>query len=78
MANIQDVSFPFAEGLLLLHSTRIESLPMEERRARARRGRRTLHRIGARLIPPADRHSEKEEAGDGVDGGAASTAPAVA
>lgn len=73
-ANKQDVHFPFAEGLLLLHSTRIESLPMEERRARARRGRRTLHRIGACLIPPADRHRSKEEAGGGVDRGATSAA----
>ncbi|CAM9220570.1 unnamed protein product [Ectocarpus sp. 4 AP-2014] len=57
----EDVHFPFAEGLLLLHSTRIESLPMDERRARARRGRRTLHRIGACLIPPADRTRKKGE-----------------
>ncbi|CAM9253189.1 unnamed protein product, partial [Hapterophycus canaliculatus] len=50
----EDVHFPFAEGLLLLHSTRLESLPMDERRARARRGRRTLYKVGACLIPPAD------------------------
>eukprot|EP00903_Cladosiphon_okamuranus_P010662 g10080.t1 len=73
----EDVSFPFAEGLLLLHSTRIEAFPMEERRARARRGRRILHRIGACLIPPADRHCKQKEAGGRADGGAPSAAPVL-
>ncbi|CAN0100414.1 unnamed protein product, partial [Phaeothamnion confervicola] len=32
------IQFPYAEGLLLLHSTRLTCLPDEERRARAREG----------------------------------------
>jgi hypothetical protein len=42
--------FPYAAGLLLLHSTRFKCLPEEERRARARRGRKTLAALGCVLI----------------------------
>ncbi|CAM9341783.1 unnamed protein product, partial [Discosporangium mesarthrocarpum] len=41
------VRFPYAEGLLLLHSTRLVCLTGDERRARARRGRSTLSSINA-------------------------------
>ncbi|CAN0418259.1 unnamed protein product [Ascophyllum nodosum] len=57
------VHFPYAEGLLLMHSTRLECLPMEERRARARRGRKTLHYAGARLIPTKEMPGESGAAG---------------
>lgn len=63
----QVVNFPYAEGLLLLHSTRLESLPIEERRARARRGRRILYKAGASLVHVAGaKHVGAEGGGDGV------------
>ena len=65
----QDVQFPYAAGLLLLHSTRLKRLPMDERRARARRGRRTLHRMGACLIPTAEPQKLVPPDGGGGDGG---------
>jgi hypothetical protein len=44
------INFPYAQGLLLLHSTRLQCLGETERRARARRGRSILQKIRVGLI----------------------------
>lgn len=55
----QCILCPYAEGLLLIHSTRLECLSMKERRARARRGRRILRRMGVCLNPGQQADTDK-------------------